>query len=450
VYVVKNGDANPPTEGKVFKLWATNGTIKSQSRGYEYHCSNGGITIGDANQDGEYEIYVTDRYGIQHDGYMAKGLHCYNDDLQLQWNSSVPASSLLAILADAVPGNNQLEIVVGYQGPNNVEKSGIRVIYANGTTVSGKSSSDLDLSIHDQPAVYDVDKDGGPEFFTCMGTHMKAWDLTSWSLDKDFGFVSYCPPVIANVLGDADKEVVSPSGSGLRVYDRSYHLVDSISAPVSTLIVQDIDDDGLNEIITHEQSAHLYYIKAYDTAAVASTILPDTRTPYYGDMRQNAENPNNWSNEPPMTDFSYTINEKSVTFNASSSYDPDGHIITWLWNFGDGTEGTGEIVTHNYGLSGTYHVTLITKDNQSAEADITKEIIVGNEFEFRTAIILGTITNLSSKGDYVTFEAGKIGVITFSPFSFNTYVSGERFTLSKDHLGLIDFRYIFALCKIPI
>jgi hypothetical protein len=450
VYVVKSGDANPPNNGKVFKLWATNGTIKSQSSGYEYHCSNGGITIGDANQDGEYEIYVTDRYGTQHDGYMARGLHCYNDDLQLQWNSSVPASSLLAMLADVVPGNNQLEIVLGYQGPNGVENSGLRVIYANGTTVSGKSSSDLDLSIHDQPALYDIDKDGGLEYFTCMGTNMKAWDLASWSLDKDFGFISFCPPVIANVLGDTDKEIVSPSGSGLRVYDSSYTLVDSLSISVSTLIVQDIDNDGLNEIITHEQSPPFYYIKAYDTPAEALMPLPNTRTPYYGDMRQNAENPYSCYNEPPVADFAYLLNELSVSFNASSSYDPDGNIATWLWDFGDGTEGSGEIVTHNYLLSGIYHVTLIVSDNESVQNSIIKEITIEKGPSFLTGILLGKITNLSSQGNYISFEAIKMGVITFPPLNISIYRSGETFLISKDHLGFIGVQYIFSLCKILI
>jgi parallel beta-helix repeat protein len=64
------------------------------------------------------------------------------------------------------------------------------------------------------------------------------------------------------------------------------------------------------------------------------------------------------------------------------------------------------------------------------------------------AFIFGKITNLSSQGDYITFEAVKTRVITFSPPSFNTYVSGEQFTISKDYKGWVGTRFIFTLCKI--
>jgi parallel beta-helix repeat protein len=72
--------------------------------------------------------------------------------------------------------------------------------------------------------------------------------------------------------------------------------------------------------------------------------------------------------------------------------------------------------------------------------------------EFHTAIIFGKITNLSSQGEYIQFEAIKTRVIIFRPFSFDTYISGEKFIISKDynHLGLIGQRYVFALCKILI
>jgi peptide/nickel transport system substrate-binding protein len=63
------------------------------------------------------------------------------------------------------------------------------------------------------------------------------------------------------------------------------------------------------------------------------------------------------------------------------------------------------------------------------------------------AFIFGKITNLSSQGDYISFEAVKTRVVTFSPFSFNTYVSGEKIAVSEDYQGFIGVRYIFARCK---
>jgi hypothetical protein len=35
-------------------------------------------------------------------------------------------------------------------------------------------------------------------------------------------------------------------------------------------------------------------------------------------------------------------------FNASASYDPDGSITNYQWNFGDETSGTGALVEHIY------------------------------------------------------------------------------------------------------
>jgi len=152
-------------------------------------------------------------------------------------------------------------------------------------------------------------------------------------------------------------------------------------------------------------------------------------------------------NKPPIANFTYIVNELSVTFNASSSYDPDGNISKWLWEFGDGVKGTGEIVNHKYLSSGTYKVTLSIIDDDGDKDSITQGITVE---KLQRAFIFGKITNLSSKGDYITFEAVKTRVITFSPLSFNTYVSGEKFAISKGHQGFIGVQYIFVRCLILI
>jgi hypothetical protein len=65
-----------------------------------------------------------------------------------------------------------------------------------------------------------------------------------------------------------------------------------------------------------------------------------------------------------------------------------------------------------------------------------------------TALIFGKIMNLSAMEDSITFEAVKTRVFVFSPFSFNTYVSGETFSISKDYFGFIGMHRIFALCQL--
>jgi PKD repeat protein len=69
----------------------------------------------------------------------------------------------------------------------------------------------------------------------------------------------------------------------------------------------------------------------------------------------------------PSANFYYTpqypYTGETVTFNASSSYDPDGTIVSYFWDFGDGTNGTGEIINHTYADDGTYTVALTVTDN---------------------------------------------------------------------------------------
>ena len=56
----------------------------------------------------------------------------------------------------------------------------------------------------------------------------------------------------------------------------------------------------------------------------------------------------------------------SVSFNASASSDPDGTIVSYSWDFGDGATGAGVSPNHTYGSAGNYTATLTVADNDSA------------------------------------------------------------------------------------
>ena len=65
-----------------------------------------------------------------------------------------------------------------------------------------------------------------------------------------------------------------------------------------------------------------------------------------------------------------------VGFSACGSSDPDGRIETYHWDFGDGEDGTGELLIHTFAREGTYHVTLTISDNMGTTAQDSVTVMV--------------------------------------------------------------------------
>jgi PKD repeat protein len=63
-----------------------------------------------------------------------------------------------------------------------------------------------------------------------------------------------------------------------------------------------------------------------------------------------------------------------VTFNASSSSSPNGPIVNYSWDFGDGATAGGVIVTHTYTEKGVYEVTLEVRDSAGETGTRTKSV----------------------------------------------------------------------------
>jgi chitodextrinase len=85
---------------------------------------------------------------------------------------------------------------------------------------------------------------------------------------------------------------------------------------------------------------------------------------------------------PPVANFSYTSESpytgETITFNASTSFDSDGSIVNYNWDFGDQTNGTGLTTTHVYNDNGTYPVNLTVTDDQGLTDTVTKDVTVLN------------------------------------------------------------------------
>lgn len=84
-------------------------------------------------------------------------------------------------------------------------------------------------------------------------------------------------------------------------------------------------------------------------------------------------------NDVPVASFTATRTRAKVyTFNASSTYDVDGPISSFAWNFGDGTSANSvtSTIKHTYKKPGTYTVTLTAVDPYGAIASYQQVLLV--------------------------------------------------------------------------
>ena len=83
----------------------------------------------------------------------------------------------------------------------------------------------------------------------------------------------------------------------------------------------------------------------------------------------------------PIADFTYSPSEpftyNLIKFN-DTSYDPDGYIIKWFWNFGNNNTSDLRNTTNKYLDEGSYNVTLEVTDNYGVENKIVKQITILN------------------------------------------------------------------------
>jgi hypothetical protein len=148
------------------------------------------------------------------------------------------------------------------------------------------------------------------------------------------------------------------------------------------------------------------------------------------------------SNKKPLAAF--TVNPPSVltgepvSFDASSSHDPENAALTYVWNFGDGSPAltsSSPFATHSYAVQGLYGVSLAVSDGTWTVAAAPATVLVAPIVDPGGNPKLGVSTSSIDFGDvtnapifafnFLAPEPGRIlsltntgdGVLTFSSVS---------------------------------
>ncbi len=89
---------------------------------------------------------------------------------------------------------------------------------------------------------------------------------------------------------------------------------------------------------------------------------------------------------------------RTVSFDGSGSVDYDNDPLTYTWDFGDGTTGTGPQVTHTYAAGTSFTAKLTVQDPLGASGTTQLAVAPGNH---------SPVLTLTTPGDSATFAVGQ-------------------------------------------
>lgn len=149
------------------------------------------------------------------------------------------------------------------------------------------------------------------------------------------------------------------------------------------------------------------------------------------------------SYQPPTAIFEYSpepplFEQMTLTFDGSDSFDPDGTLIRYEWDFGDGYSSAGAVTTHAFAAAGVYTVTLYVTDNEGVRSETSRTLLINAleyqwELQFQGSRDYGLDMVRASDGGYLIGGANHVG----------TNVSSDMELIKTDSLGRIEWRRIY-------
>jgi PKD repeat protein len=135
------------------------------------------------------------------------------------------------------------------------------------------------------------------------------------------------------------------------------------------------------------------------------------------------------ANVPPVASFTSSNVDRTATLTSTST-DVDGTIVTWAWNFGDSTTGSGASTTHPYAAGGTYPVTLTVTDNNGGTNTIVQNVTVTDPPPNVPPVASFTSSNVDRTATVVSTSTDSDGSIVSWAWSFGDTTSGSGATTS--------------------
>ena len=161
-------------------------------------------------------------------------------------------------------------------------------------------------------------------------------------------------------------------------------------------------------------------------------------------------------NQPPTASFTATPSTGNapltVNFDALASSDSDGSIVSYSWDFGDGTSGSGQNPAHIYTQTGNFTVVLTVTDDDGATATASQTLTIGAANSAPTASFTATPTNGNAPLS-VSFDASASfdpnnDPLTYS-WDFGDGNTGTGVTISHTYTTAGTYTAVLTVTDVP-
>ena len=329
---------------------------------------------GSQDSDGSIVSYVWD-FGDGSSGFGMTATHSYTAPgtftvtLTVTDNGGLTGSDTVVVTVESLPPQNLPPVAEA--GPD-------KTVLVGGTvTLDGSGSQDPDGSIVSYAWTFgDTNTGSGvtaTHAYTAPGTYTVTLTVT------DSGGLTGSDTVVVTVVSPPPQNLPPVADAGP---DRTVQVSGTVTLdgsgshdPDGTIVSYTWafgdGSSGSGETTTHTYSAS-------GTYTVTLTVTDDDGLTGSDTAVVMVESPPP-QNLPPVAEAGpdkTVLVGGIVTLDGSGSHDPDGSIVSYAWDFGDGSSGSGETTTHAYSASGTYTATLMVTDNGGLTGSDTAVVMV--------------------------------------------------------------------------